>query len=306
MQTKTQIVCSRKRMLIDDKSKWKRYLWLKQDVPDNYTDERFIKYIDNIKEIKYEYDYDSIRKDFLNFYYIILNKCFVFIIFALMYQYNFTLTRLNLTLNVLLVALTIYRYGTITNEQIKSSVIIIFIILTLSPVLSSLSRTTSTDSIWTISFWLTIYYLFTIFKSMTYQDVITEIRTTNNDTKRVKTMTYSKNISTNILIANVALLSSRLGSTTLVFTFLLICVQINIIIPKLIKLSTPIVSLLSNIIVYTFINVTMGFSNMLLLGILTICFTTFLPRLFWYWEMNYKCKTPEILSLWDTQKLILE
>lgn len=293
-------------MSATEKPNWKRYLWLRQDFPDNYTDERFTHYIDNIKEIKYEYDYDTIRKDFLNFYYIILNKCFVFIIFTMMYQYHFTLTPLNISLNILLIALTIFKYGTITKKQIKSSLIIIFVILTLSPVLSSLSRTTSTDSIWTISFWLTIYYLFTIFKSMTYQDVITEIRTTNNDTKRVKTMTYSKNISTNILIANVALLSSRLGSTTLVFTFILICIQINIIIPRLIKLSTPIVSLLSNIIVYTFINLTMGFSNMLTFGILTICFTNLLPRLFWYWEMNYKCKTPEILSLWDTQRLILD
>lgn len=302
---------------------WKRLLWLKQDdYPDNYTDPEFISYLKNLKDIQLDYNYDQIRKDFLKFYFIILNTCFLFIIFHLIYEYSYDPKMFTFLTSCIIVIISVMKYKYLTNKQIKSSIIIIFTILTLSPVLKSLSKTTSTDSIWVISFWLTIYYLFSVFKSMTSKDNINNhdnnkgIALNGNDNSdkritskkqinRVEDITYSKNLPTNILLANVAMLSSRLPTTTHVFCYLLLCIEINILLPKLINLSNLFVSLLSNIIVYSYINISLGFSSMVIFGIFSVLFTTILPRIFWYWETYYKCKTPEILSLWDTKTPIL-
>ena len=140
---------------------------------------------------------------------------------------------------------------------------------------------------------------------MTSDSKMVTIMTTTNKSKRVRNITYSKNLPTNILLANVAMLSSRLPTTTHVFCFLLICIEINIILPKLLDISKFTVSLVSNLIVYTYINISWGVSTMIIFGIFTIIFTNILPRVFWYWETHYKCKTPEILSLWDTKTPIL-
>lgn len=305
---------------------WRRLLWLRQDeYPDNYTDPEFIAYLENLKDIQFDYDYDQIRKDFLKFYFIILNTCFLFITFHSIYEYNYDPKIFTLLTSSIVAIIGVMKYRYLTNKQIKSSIIIIFTILTLSPVLKSLSKTTSTDSIWVISFWLTIYYLFSVFKSMTSKDNSKNHNhhNNNNDTiisdndsgcktmtikkqiNRVEDITYSKNLPTNILLANVAMLSSRLPTTTHVFCYLLLCIEINILLPKIVNLSNLFVSLLSNIIVYSYINISLGFSGMLIFGIFSILFTAILPRIFWYWETYYKCKTPEILSLWDTKTPIL-
>lgn len=285
---------------------WRRLLWLKQEeYPDNYTDPDFIDYLNNMKEIDFDYDYGIIRTDFLRFYYIILNTCFVFITFSGMYEYQLDPRLMSLFSTLTICVFSLLKYHKLSFDQLKSGIIIIFTILTLSPVLKSLSQTTSTDSIWVISFWLTIYYLFSIFKSMTSDSKIVTMMTTTNKIKKVRNITYSKNLPTNILLANVAMLSSRLPSTTHVFCFLLICIEINIILPKLLDISKFTVSLIANLIVYTYINLTLGFSTMIMFGLFTIFFTNLLPRVFWYWETHYKCKTPEILSLWDTKTPIL-
>ncbi|KAK5961596.1 phosphatidylinositol N-acetylglucosaminyltransferase PWA37_000963 [Arxiozyma heterogenica] len=302
---------------------WKRLLWLRQDdYPDNYTDPEFISYLENLKDIQLDYNYDQIRKDFLKFYFIILNTCFLFITFHSIYEYSYDPKMFTFLTSCIIAIISVMKYKYLTNKQIKSSIIIIFTILTLSPVLKSLSKTTSTDSIWVISFWLTIYYLFSVFKSMTSKDNINnhdnnkDITLNGNDNSdkritskkqinRVEDITYSKNLPTNILLANVAMLSSRLPTTTHVFCYLLLCIEINILLPKLINLSNLPVSLLSNIIVYSYINISLGFSSMIIFGIFSVLFTAILPRIFWYWETYYKCKTPEILSLWDTKTPIL-
>lgn len=289
-----------------EKQPWRRLLWLKQDeYPDNYTDPGFTDYLENLKEIDFDYDYERIRSDFLKFYYLILNTCFIFITFSGMYEYEYDPKLMSLVSTLTICAFNVLKYHRLSTKQLKSSVIIIFTILTLSPVLKSLSQTTSTDSIWVISFWLTIYYLFSVFKSMTSDSKMVTIMTTTNKSKRVRNITYSKNLPTNILLANVAMLSSRLPTTTHVFCFLLICIEINIILPKLLDISKFTVSLVSNLIVYTYINISWGVSTMIIFGIFTIIFTNILPRVFWYWETHYKCKTPEILSLWDTKTPIL-
>lgn len=312
---------------------WRRLLWLKQDgYPDNYTDPEFIEYLENLEDIQFDYDYDQIRKDFLKFYFIILNTCFIFITFHSIYEYDYDPKIFTFLTSVVIAIISLMKYRYLTNKQIKSSIIIIFTILTLSPVLKSLSKTTSTDSIWVISFWLTIYYLFSMFKSMTnkdssinHNDSSSNNNNNNNNedailsdggsgsktmkvekhVNRVEDITYSKNLPTNILLANVAMLSSRLPTTTHVFCYLLLCIEINILLPKIINLSNLFVSLLSNIIVYSYINISLGFSSMIIFGIFSVLFTAILPRIFWYWETYYKCKTPEILSLWDTKTPIL-
>ncbi|CCK67883.1 phosphatidylinositol N-acetylglucosaminyltransferase KNAG_0A01940 [Huiozyma naganishii CBS 8797] len=266
---------------------WERLLWLKQEYPDNYTDPNFVRFMTTFPLTQYNYDYEVIRQDFMNFYFIILNKCFVFITFGYVYDYEYDPVPLCAAVTFFTAAWSIYQMRGQVLQSLKPCVIITFTLLTISPVLKSLSKSTSSDSIWTISFWLTLYYLFTVFKSMA-------------GTNR------SRNLSTNVLLMNVTLLSSRLATTTQVFCFLLLCIQINVILPRLVNLSSFAISLVSNVVVYSYISVTLNMPATIVFGVFSLLFIGVLPRLFWYWETYYKCPTPEVLSFWDASVPILD
>lgn len=273
------------------KEPWKRLLWLRQDYPDNYTDPAFSKEVAELKKAlsapQETSTYARVVIDFLQFYHRILNTGLMYVTFTLLYHYWYDPIHFTATLTSLAFVIAIlYHY---TSVQIKSSLIIIFTMLILSPVLKSLSRTTSSDSIWTISSWLTALYMLSIF------------------------LGTGQILSTNILVANVAVLASRFDSTVDVFCFLLICIELNILLPYVEQsllsrkqhLLYAFSFLANNIIVYYFVATFLGWLYALILAASAVTFLFVLPRYFLYWQRNYY-KSDPFLSKWDAKKPILD
>lgn len=98
-----------------------------------------------------------------------------------------------------------------SNLNLKSFILISFMILIVSPILKSLTKSTSSDSIWAISLILCIV------NSVFYEYSSTKV--------------YKPTISTNISVSNAIVLASRLNSTSQVFVFMLFAVQANILLP---------------------------------------------------------------------------
>ncbi|GMM27346.1 phosphatidylinositol N-acetylglucosaminyltransferase [Martiniozyma asiatica (nom. inval.)] len=99
----------------------------------------------------------------------------------------------------------------------KSSLLIIFYLLTLSPVLKSLTNSTSSDSIWALSAWLCLLnVLFNDFKI----DFSQELKS------------HSSNLSKNICVSNAIVLASRLQSNLSAFCFILFAIQVGGLFPE--------------------------------------------------------------------------
>ncbi|QEU61222.1 Gpi2 [Kluyveromyces lactis] len=266
---------------------WKRLLWLKQPFPDTYTDPSFYKQWEKLK-IEHEHlrphsSYRSVLLDLFQFYHMIINTMLLYIIFAWFYHYKY---------NPILIAGSISSVSLIVaNKRVpwKSTIIIIFAMLTLSPVLKSLSKTTSSDSIWTLSAWFTTFYIISI------------------------STLESKILPTNILLSNVTVLSSRLDTSTQVFCFLLICIQINILLPTMekyfIKNKLKFLHILCVIAthgtVYYFITKLMGVGITIPLGISSLLLLFGIPHYYIHWE-SYYYKGHPILQQWDAEKPILD
>lgn len=274
------------------KEPWKRLLWIKQAYPDNYTDPEFIKLITklrykgkNAKPSKTFSSVKQVRGDLLNFYAKILNTFFIYITFTFIHIYKIDPIPFTIVMTITVLYLTSRSSDNKRLLNFKSSLVITFAMLTLSPVLKSLSKTTASDSIWTLSFWLTIAYVGSMSSNSKSQTL---------------------NVSTNMLLAIVTVLASRLNSTTQVFCFLLICIQLNIILPNFVDLSNPYISSVSNLFVYTFITITLGWSYTLLVFSMAIFYIFILPKLFVYWQTYYRGYESSLSRVWEAQTPILE
>lgn len=268
-------------------TEWKRLLWFKQPYPDTYTDPKIIESIKHIQSCclskKECSQYSDVMIDFLRFHYTLANSSLIYVIFTLVYHFHYS--PIALTAVTTLLSSLSYNFST----HIKSSMIIIFTMLTLSPVLKTLSKTTSSDSIWTLSCWLTIFH--------------------------VISLSWSKTsiLPTNILLSNVTVLASRLKTTPEVFCFLLICIELNILLPSYEKklrseqriVSYASIALFTHIVVYTFITKTLGWYYTVPLSILSIAFIFIAPWYFIYWERNCY-KGHELFSTWDAKVPILD
>lgn len=95
---------------------------------------------------------------------------------------------------------------------VKSAVLIYFTLLGLSPILKSLTRSTSSDSIWAISFWLLTINIF-------FFDYST-------DTNAAKRSAPVASLSTNAALMASTVLASRLPSTGQVFSLTLFSIEV--------------------------------------------------------------------------------
>lgn len=107
------------------------------------------------------------------------------------------------------------------NFNLKSYLLIIFILLILSPILKSLTRSTSSDSIWALSFILCLAS--TIFHNYGMD--------TNSKSTAATNVEYRPILSTNISLSNSIMLASRLNTTLQVFFFILFSMQSNLLLP---------------------------------------------------------------------------
>lgn len=271
---------------------WKRLLWIKQDYPDNFTDPEFIKLITglrykgkNAKPTKNASSVQQVRKDLFNFYNKLMNTVFIYIIFAFIHNYRIDPIPFTISATVLVSWLLSRSHSSEHVLGVKSSLVITFAMLTLSPVLKSLSKTTASDSIWTLSFWLTIAYVGSLSSNVKVQ---------------------TSNLSTNLLLAIVIVLASRFKSTMDVFCFLLICIQLNVILPNLIVLSSRPISFTTNLCVYTFVTTTFGWSYTLLVLSMSFFYLFILPQCFVYWQTHYRGYESSLSRVWEAQKPIID
>ncbi|KAK4236743.1 phosphatidylinositol N-acetylglucosaminyltransferase subunit C [Achaetomium macrosporum] len=106
-------------------------------------------------------------------------------------------------------------------STIKSAILIYFTLLGLSPILKSLTRSTSSDSIWAMSFWLLAINIF-FFDYSGSSWVGSSFSTTGTTTKRMPVAS----LSTNAALMASTVLASRLPSTGQVFSLTLFSIEV--------------------------------------------------------------------------------
>ncbi|CCG23455.1 Gpi2 protein [Candida orthopsilosis Co 90-125] len=199
------------------KAPWKKLLYLKQPYPDNYTDVSFLSQLKRNTTVA-KYSYFQLVDDFILIVFYISCILLVDLMFIGIYAKGWDPvipTAFSTTMCVFIYGLLRYHYSlssiSRSNLNLKSFVLISFMILIVSPILKSLTKSTSSDSIWAIS------SILCIVNSVFYEYSSTKV--------------YKPTISTNISVSNAIVLASRLNSTSQVFVFMLFAVQANILLP---------------------------------------------------------------------------
>ncbi|GMM37215.1 phosphatidylinositol N-acetylglucosaminyltransferase [Saccharomycopsis crataegensis] len=221
-QSSSNLVAQSKQKPRTYKQPWRKLMWLDQNYPDNYVDSSFLSQLKRNTTVS-QYSYWKLVSDFSLISMHLCDTSIVIIIFYGLYNRNWSPYMPTLICSLLTILgyfawdfLAILKNKVSGNLQeklstLKSSLLIVFTILTLSPVLRSLTKSTSSDSIWALSTWLTIFnvichnYEFDISKEIKYRASV---------------------LSTNILFSNVIVLSSRLSSNMSVFCFILVSIQV--------------------------------------------------------------------------------
>lgn len=191
---------------------WKKLLYLRQPYPDNYTDVSFLDQLKRNTSVA-KYSYSKLFQDFslIAFYaslLLLVNVHFTGIYAHMWLPYLPTVVSSGLSLFCLLAD---SRLG--SSHQFKSYVVIAVLLLLVSPVLRSLTESTSLDSIWAVSTILTVV-------NIIYHDYSLDV-----------TGKYRSIISTNMSFANGIVLASRLLSSTEVFSFLVFSIEVAILAP---------------------------------------------------------------------------
>ena len=197
---------------------WRKLLYTPQPYPDNYTDVSFLSQLKRNSTVK-RYTFRKLISDFSLVSLHLNTLALTHIFFLGLYSYD---TRIDvpLTVSTTISVLLLLFYNSSDNssrvviqDALKSSLVISFTIFTLSPVLKSLSESTSSDSIWSLSFGLVVANLITTDYHFNLKDKFNPI------------------VSTNVLIAEATVLASRFNSDAKVFAFMLFCIQIHGIFP---------------------------------------------------------------------------
>lgn len=115
-------------------------------------------------------------------------------------------------------------------STIKSAILIYFTLLGLSPILKSLTRSTSSDSIWAMSFWLLALNVFFFDysgggRAGSAPSTTTTTTTTTTGTHGSKQMPVAS-LSTNAALMASTVLASRLPSTGQVFSLTLFSIEV--------------------------------------------------------------------------------
>lgn len=224
---------------------WKKLLYLKQAYPDNYTSETFLSQMKRNSSVT-NYSYWKLVHDFALIVLHLSNILLVVLLFMGIYLYDWNASVPTIVGSCFSIAGFIVRdrianshktaptstrdialadgddvpvqplmsMRTRQTPKLKSFFLLMFMLLVLTPVLRSLTKSTSSDSIWALCFILCVC-------NVIFHDY--GMNTANEH--------YSPIISTNISFANAIVLASRLVSTRPVFCFTLLAVQINVLLP---------------------------------------------------------------------------
>jgi phosphatidylinositol N-acetylglucosaminyltransferase subunit C len=200
-----------------DKLKWRKLLWVKQPYPDNHVDTTFLSQLKRNQNVQ-PYSFWIL---FCDSSVILIHLCSV-AIFALVFLGIYNNQWNPLRLATISTGLSIAGYGTwdfLSNGPknrvvtLKSTILILFTLLALSPVLKSLTQSTSSDSIWSLTCWLCL-------ANVLFSDYSFASR------KAFKLM-----LSTNLALAAAIVLASRMQTTLSVFCFVVFSVEIFGVLP---------------------------------------------------------------------------
>ncbi|CDK27806.1 unnamed protein product [Kuraishia capsulata CBS 1993] len=117
-------------------------------------------------------------------------------------------------------------------NTLKSCILIVLTLLTFSPVLKSLTNSTSSDSIWALSTWLCFF-------NVLFNDYTIEFPSLHHHDQQQQqplqqqqhTQVSNSNISKNLSLSNAIVLASRLNSNLAVFCFIVFSIQLNGLFP---------------------------------------------------------------------------
>lgn len=295
---------------------WKKLLYLQQPYPDNYTNESFLAQLKRNTTVS-KYSYWKLVDDFTLVAFHLSNLLLVILTFTGIYLHYWNSvwpTLMSSCCSIIGVIIWDQINSSLADHRsdgyypipisspalssgpkpkVKSFLIIIFIILLLSPVLKSLTKSTSSDSIWALS--LILCLANTIFHDY-------GVDTTSSQ--------YMPIISTNISLSNAIVLASRLNSTVQVFCFILFAIQINILLPlfdfsirKHLRSKAYHRCLVLSVsgVVYYLISILIGY-NALIVWVLTQGGIAFIMPSYFLSLQKYK---NELQGPWDIAKPIL-
>ncbi|CAK7892428.1 phosphatidylinositol N-acetylglucosaminyltransferase Gpi2p subunit [[Candida] anglica] len=201
-----------KPLMTRHRAPWKKLLYLHQSYPDNYTSASFLSQLKrNTTVIKHSYW--KLVDDFALIAQHLSSIMAVIVLFVGIHSQNINPIRPTVYTTII-TSVAYMATNQHSSKSLKSSLVLLFIILILSPVLKSLTKSTSSDSIWAISSCLCLAN--TLFHEYALASHVA-------DCKPI--------ISTNISLANAVVLASRLSSNISVFCFVLFSIQVNILLP---------------------------------------------------------------------------
>lgn len=194
------------------KRPWKKLLYLRQPYPDNYTDVSFLDQLKRNSTVA-KYSHRKLFADFsvFSFYGSLL----------LLVNVNFSAIHNNLwaphvpTLGTSFLALILLLADVASGKshKFKAYAVMLLLLLLVSPVLRSLTESTSLDLIWAVSC------------------ILTCLNVACHHYGLDPTKPYRSVVSTNLSFANGIVLASRLPSSISVFCFLVFSVEIAVLVP---------------------------------------------------------------------------
>lgn len=288
---------------------WKKLLYLAQPYPDNYTDPCFLSQIKrNTTVAKYSYWHlvDHFSLIVLHLATIVL----VELTFIGIYDRGWDPV-VPVVIAAAGVLVGMVAWDRVTGQKtalfaqnspkpkvdqwttLRSALVVVLIVLVLSPVLKSLTRSTSSDSIWALSLILCLF-------NMLCHDYAMDPHLAP----------YRPILSTNLSLLNALVLASRLSSSLHVFCFVVFAAVINILVPLYdvgIRRRNP-ASLLHKIVVFVFcsavcVATTYLFGpGLVLVWLVTMAGIALMLPAYFLWVQQYK---NELQGPWDPAKPII-
>ncbi|KAA8915229.1 hypothetical protein TRICI_002586 [Trichomonascus ciferrii] len=198
---------------------WRKLLWVKQPYPDNYVDVSFLSQLKRNTNVR-PYSYWTLTADSSVILLHLTSVALFGETFVGIYNRGWNPGWIVSCSTVLTVAGVVVwdllnpkgRHDRATT--LKSSFLILFTILALSPVLKSLTQSTSSDSIWSLACWL-------CFANICFHDY-----------SFVPRKEFGPMLSTNLALSAAIVLASRLPTTLSVFCFVLFSIQLFGVFPS--------------------------------------------------------------------------
>ncbi|CAG8532989.1 4648_t:CDS:2, partial [Racocetra persica] len=193
----------------EKKPPWRKLLWIKQDYPDDHVDDTFLDELQKNVNVR-AYDYWTVVMEST----VISQHISSIVIFIAVFIDLFwgRLSAQNLIINGTVLTIIGYIFWDKRWKTAKGAVLFFVTLLGLSPILKTLTKDTSSDTIWALT---VILFL----ANMLFHDYGSENRTN---------IKFPGSVSTNAAIFASVLLASRLEVNSHVFGLMLFAVECEI------------------------------------------------------------------------------